>query len=535
MDLAMLAPFAPAYLARDPRAAAFLPHHALDPADRLTVARRRAGRAVPPALVAELTAQNAAYGPSAARGRHLATLAAPGAVVVATGQQMGLFLGPLYTLYKAATAVVMARAIERESGVPTVPLFWLQTEDHDFEEIRTCVVPRPGDEPLTVAVGAGDPAAARASVAHRVLGDDVTAALAALTEALGDAPQAAAVVALLASCYRPGAGVAAAFARLLAALFAEEGLVLLDPRTPAVAALAAPLYRVALDRSAELDAALAGRGAELAAAGFAEQVPVRPGASLLFHPVGGITGPRYRLAPADGGYALLGAGRTVPAAEVDALLVAEPLRFSTSALLRPLVQDALLPTVAYVGGPAELSYHAQLAPLYPLVGLEQPLVAPRARLRLLEVHTRALLGRLGLRAADAEAPREALLRRVAAPPTGPEPAALAARARAGLAAVLDEYAAVDPSLKDPVRKARESCERTFAKLALRYATAVVARDHVAAERVDRLQGVLFPGGVPQERVFSLPAYAARHGAATLVSRVLAAIAPFDPAVVDLEL
>ncbi len=530
------------YLAAGADALRFLPLHFQDREGRVGLARRAAARALgpapAPALLAELREQQAVLAPSAARERHLESLAAPGTVVAVSGQQVGLFLGPLYTLYKAASVVVTARAIERESGVPCVPLFWLQTEDHDFAEIRRCRVARPSGPPLELELAEGAPSLARVSVAHRALGPEVQGELARLEAALGGEPHAAETLAQLGAHYRPGRSPGAAFAGLLAELFAEEGLLLLDPRRPAVARLAAPLYRSALLRAAELEAALAARSRELREAGFEEQVPVRAGATLLCLHQGRPEGPRYRLGRAPAGYRLQGTGEdsTFSEPELLELLETEPLRFSTTALLRPLVQDHLLPTVAYVAGPHEIDYLAQLAPLYALLGLEQPLVVPRARFRCLEAGTRALLGKLGLRAAaDAEVPRADLLRRLGAAADRPPPEELIARLLGAVAPHLAEVEATHPSLREPVQKARASFEHTVRRLCARYGAALLERDQVTVERVDRLQAFLTPGGAPQERVLAMPSFACRHGARAVCEKVLAATRPFEPALRDLEL
>src|SRR5262249_46503097 len=153
---------------------------------------------------------------------------------------------------------------------------------------------------------------------------------------------------------------------------------------------------------------LAERGQTLRAAGFDEQVHVRPGSPLCFVHADSPDGPRYRLEPANGGFALVGAepAAQMTAPQLSALAARDPLRLSTSALLRPIIEGHLLPEAAYVGGPGEIGYFAQVAPLYERFGLLPPIVVPRARFRVLEHATRALLGKLGLAAADVETSRD---------------------------------------------------------------------------------------------------------------------------------
>jgi len=173
-----------------------------------------------------LREQQSALPASAARQASLDALAKGGVAVVATGQQVGLFLGPLYTFYKAASAVAVARALAAESGVGCVPLFWLQTEDHDFAEIRTCAVAGPDGKPVRLELAQDREADSRVSVAQRCLGPEIDAVLDQLGSLLDGQPGAEEVLAILRAQYRPGRSLAAAFAGVLATLFADEGLIL---------------------------------------------------------------------------------------------------------------------------------------------------------------------------------------------------------------------------------------------------------------------------------------------------------------------
>ena len=215
--------------------------------------------------------------------------------MVATGQQVGLFLGPLYGFYKAASAIAVARALAAESGVRCVPLFWLQTEDHDFAEIASATVAGSGGQPVALSLPTETAAEARVSIAHRRLPSEVGPLLEQLAELLGGGPAAAETLALLRSHYIAGRPMAQAFAGVLAELFADEGLLILDPREARIAALAAPVYREALAACTTLGRRLEAQGAALAAAGFDQQIPVRPDCALVFGHRGAATGPRYRL------------------------------------------------------------------------------------------------------------------------------------------------------------------------------------------------------------------------------------------------
>jgi bacillithiol biosynthesis cysteine-adding enzyme BshC len=539
-------PFSSSYLAGDAAARDFLPLDFRVPADRVSRARLAAERAktIAPALVAELRAQQARLPPSPARALNLEALAAGRAAVVATGQQVGLFVGPLYSFYKAASAIAVARALEAESGVRCVPLFWLQTEDHDFAEIASATIADGDGTPVRLALAGERPEEARVSIAHRCLGGEVGALIDRVAELLRPSEAANETVALLRASYVEGRPLAAAFAQLMAALFADEGLLFLDPRAAPVARLAAPLYGHALETAAAIETCLDDRRAALEAAGFAEQIPARPGCALVFHHQESARGPRFRLARRPGGWQLAGAGGSVSDGDVATLLERDPLRFSTSALLRPLVQDSILPVAAYVGGPAEVSYFAQLAPLYEHFRLLPPLVVPCARFRVIDARCRRLLEELHLAPDDLARPRDELVARVARhlDPQGADPAALERRA-ADIQTAVGELARVvaanDPRDKNLVREAertRASVAHALARLSARHARKLAESDQVALARLDRLQDALVPGGVPQERAYAWPSLAGRVGPRALERLVLerlAAVGPFTSLLQDL--
>lgn len=535
-------PFAPAFLAGEPRARPFLAADFRRPEDRARGVQTAVRRRVDDRLLAALRRQNAAFQPSPARDAHLAALAGPSTVVV-TGQQVGLFLGPLYTFYKAASAVALARLLERETGVRCIPVFWLQTEDHDFPEVATCHSRRADGTPVDIALAHDAPTAdvGRCSLAHRLLGPEVSAAVGALEASLTGLPHAEAVMTLFGAHYRPGQRLAGAFANVLATLFAEEGLVLMDPRDADVAALGRGVFSTCLTQAPALEAALAIRSEALAAAGFKVQVPVRPGACLAFFHPQGAGGPRFRLEQAAGGWTAPGLERSLSTGALCETLDADPLRFSTSALLRPVLQDTILPTAAYVGGPGELNYFAELAPLYRAFGLEPTLFALRARFRCVEPPARAALQALGLAPADAELSPEALARKVPRRSTQalPDPAALRQallsefeRTFSGLA---PQLAALDQGLDKALRRTRETVDRGVGRFLRRYERAIHGQDAVTQGRLDRLRAALCPAGVPQERYDGVPHFLARHGIREFKARIFDCLDPVAGTVRDVSL
>ena len=521
-----------ALLAGRPRALGLLPGRFQDPEAWRAAADAASAGAVAPEMLEELARQSSALPPSPARERHLERLALPGTTVVVTGQQVGLFGGPLYTLHKAATAILRARQVEAWTGRPAVPLFWLQTEDHDYAEIAQVTIPTPsGRATFTLPP---DPEPSRVSIAHRVLPSDVETALAELESAIAPLPHSADILTLLRAHYVPGRPIGAAFAGFLSELWKDEGLLMLDPRVPEIARLAAPLLKRAIDAHDALAEDLAARATAITEAGCCEQVRTRRDASLVFFHPEEIDGPRYRLVRRGGSWET--PAGSVSDASLRELLWREPMRFSTSALLRPLIQDTVLPTCAYVGGPAEVSYFAQLAPVYARLGVPMPLIAPRARLRVLDASTRSLLSKLGLAASDVSGQRDALLTRVAARPEGsPTAALLRERLMGPLERELEALAALGlDNLADPIRRTRESCAHALGKLADKAERAAASRDQVAGSRLDRVIAALCPDDVPQERAYGFIALAAHAGPGPLLRAILEGATPLDPAVRDVS-
>jgi len=527
----MASDFFAQFIAGEAAATGLLPTHPLEPRAWESAASSAARRAPVQGVVEELQRQAAALPPSAAREASLAALAGPGAVCVVTGQQLGVFLGPLYTMHKAATAVARARWLGERTGRPCIPIFWLQTEDHDWVEIArfdACV----RGEWISGRLPPEPAADARVSMAQRRLPREVEAQCGVLARSLQALPHGPEVADLVRRHYVAGRSPGAAFGGLLAELFTEEGLVLLDPRTPAFAALAAPVLRLALEQHEAIAAALERRGQLLAGSGFAEQVHTRGPASLAFFHPEGPAGARFRpLREGDRFRTPLG---TVTLPELRARLADDPLSFSSSALLRPLVQDSLLPTAAYLGGPAECTYFAQLPPLYALAGLEMPMVAPRARFRVVDPWTSAQLDALGLDAADVEQPAHELAARIHAFPEwmdGSLRRRLLAPVERELEALRPRAVAVNPALSRSIDKTRAHVARGVDRLLARLQRRILESRGTGTEalgRLDALIAALRPGGLPQERVHGFWGIAAEVGPRALVSALVAAARPLSP-------
>ncbi|MEZ4384521.1 MAG: bacillithiol biosynthesis BshC [Nannocystaceae bacterium] len=353
-------------------------------------------RALPRAeLAAALVRQAEARGAKAASVAAARRLAQPEVVAVVTGQQVGIFGGPALTLFKALGAVATARALEA-AGIAATPVFWMASFDHDRAEVAQADAVTGAHDRQALRLrgpGAGRPVGAlRLGAAIERLGAELFAAI----DGGGPSPRCAAAFALVAEHYRGAATFAAAFAGLLGALTDDLGLVLLDPADPAFAGLAPARALVARELAAPGSwsrARLAESAAALRERGFSPLIPGRRGGRLgvFFTDDDGRRAPLF--AAADG-VRCGGRPARMSWAELAALADAAPARFTPDVLLRPLLQDACLPTVAYVGGPSELRYQAQLGPLYRDLEIPRPLPLSRPSLTLVDVDDAARLGGL---------------------------------------------------------------------------------------------------------------------------------------------
>ncbi len=335
-----------------------------------------------------LMEQNRRWGASAQTLSNIELLR-NGAAAITTGQQVALFGGPAYVLYKALTAIRLAD-MAREQGRECVPIFWMATEDHDLAEVNHLILPGKSGalQRLTTSSRSGDDA----PVGAIPLAEDVEELLRTVKENFGENPE---IYHLLESSYRPGTTFADAFAQLLARLFGDFGLVVVDPSHPSLHQACAVLYKEVVDQSAWLNQALLERNRELESAGYHAQVKVTEHSSLLFILRNGARIPVHR----DGeGFRI--AGQSLSAGELQSQITAHPESFSPNALLRPVVQDHLFPTLAYVGGPAEIAYFAQSEVLYRRVLGHVTPILPRLSTTLIEPRIQQWLAKYRLEFSD---------------------------------------------------------------------------------------------------------------------------------------
>ena len=467
------------------------------------------------ALAAALAEQNAAAGPVAAA--HLERLRDPKTVVVVTGQQVGLYGGPVFAIYKALTAARLAAHLTSQ-GVSAVPVFWLATEDHDLAEVDHVWAFNASRQPVRLL------AATNGKPNQPVGGVLLTGgALEDLRSALSAMPFGGEVTEIAAQAYASPGSFGSGFAALFRKLLGRYGLLHLDPMRPAVRRLAEPLLRNAIEQSPTLIEQLVERGRRLAQAGYHTQVHVAADTSLIFLIEDG-----KRIALRRSGDTYKGGGRSYSSQELLARLGERPQDFSPNALLRPVMQDFLLPTAVYVGGPAELAYLAQAETVYSRLLGRMPVVVPRASFSIVDQRARKLLERYGLKLTDCFLGAEFLRTKIAErlvpaqlQQAFDEGEAQLERTLSTVGTQLDRF---DPTLSDALERSRRKIRYQFHRIRSKAARETLRRDSRAGEEAAYLSQSLFPQETLQERVYCVLPFLAAHGL-DLVDRVYEAINP----------
>jgi bacillithiol synthase len=431
-----------------------------------------------------------------------------GAVAVVSGQQVGLFSGPAYSVYKALTAIQIAEELTR-GGIPAVPVFWMATEDHDLDEVRHSTWFDRGK-----LVRFELPAAAEGRPVGRIL---LGAQIEPLVHEAGEllVNQGSDLLAqYLTESYRAGETYGSAFGKLFARLFAQHGLILMDPLDAGLHKIAAPLYQHALADRDVLNEKLLQRGKDLDRVGFDVQVKVTSRSTLLFHLADGVR----QVVTANGGKFQAGE-KTWAREELVHMTHMEPEDFSPNAVFRPVVQDYLLPTAAYIAGPAEIAYFAQSEVAYRHLLGRMPVMLPRAGFTLVDAKANKLLRKYGLTVEDVWSGSQDLRHQMERRSVSGSLAKSFERDQKQIAKMLSQLGKqiekLDPTLKGTVERARKRIEFQMDKLRRKAGRAQDQKTALIATHEQYLESLLYPHKGPQERELCLLPFLARWGAGGL--------------------
>jgi bacillithiol biosynthesis cysteine-adding enzyme BshC len=499
---------------------AVAPFFSGDPADRAAwadaIARTQAHDRRRSEIASVIANQQQRRG-APARAREAASLLADRrTVAIVTGQQAGLFGGPLFTLLKAMTALKLADQVSRDHDVPAVAVFWIDAEDHDWEEVRSCTVFDEALTPRTVSLPArpGSDPAPVATV--RLDADDISAALSELEQVLPPSEFRDAVMTGLRTAYEPGIGMAEAFGRWLEQVLGERGLVVYDSSDAESKPLASQVFARELSHPGHTVRLAALAGSDLTARGYHAQVHAHDDNPALFH----LAGARRSIRQQDGHF-VVGEERFQPSSLVQQATDA-PTAFSPNVLLRPIVQDTIFPTICYVAGPNELAYLGQLRGVYEHFGVPMPLMYPRASATLVDSAAVRFLNkyRMPLEALQAqdEAALNALLKSQI-PPVVEESFEEAARTiDAQMTRIVQAIPALDPTLEGAARSTLSRMQHDLQTLHGKMISAAKRRDETLRRQFMHARALAFPGGHAQERTIGFVCFLNQFGPA-LVERL----------------
>jgi bacillithiol synthase len=453
-----------------------------------------------------LERQNKGWGASSKTLENIARLRS-GAGAAVTGQQVGLFGGPLFAFFKALTAVKLAEEATM-AGNGCVPIFWLATEDHDFEEVNHTAVL--GAEGVRQTLSIPTEAATDAAVGTVRFGSEIEEVVQQAVGALGDGT----VSDVLKESYRRGETLGSAFARLFTRLFAEWGVILLDALDPELHGVSESIYRAAIEQAGVIDDALLQRGKELESAGYHQQVKVTPSSTLLFMFQDGARTPIHRRENGTpNSFDFVVGQERFSQTELLARISTSPEQFSANVLLRPVIQDYLLPTIAYTGGSAEVAYFAQAGVVYEkLLGQVTPII-PRFSGTLVEPKAERLLERYDLSLPDLfhDSLRERLAERVL-------PAELQAAFESAmvnldksLGSIRDALAKLDATLVDAANRAGGKMQHQLEHLRASAARAEARQSELLSRHANLLQNMLYPNKTLQEREVGGIYFLAKYG------------------------
>ena len=444
--------------------------------------------------------------------KNIQLLRDPDCLAVVSGQQAGLFTGPLYTIYKAISAVKLAGCLSQRN-TKAVPVFWIAAEDHDFVEVaraefigRDCQLA--SVDVSTALHHEGQP------VGQVVLDESIVGVVDRLSELLPISEFTSEMKALLVNAWQPGRGYADAFACMMTSLLGRYGLIFLNPMDSRLKQLAAPLYAAAAKRAPEIATAIEARSRELEAAGYHAQVMSSANSFPLF--LHDREGARHAVLRLDNGrYKAKECTEEYSTDELAQLALEEPERFSPNVTLRAVVQDYLLPTIAYCGGAAEIAYFAQTSEAYRILGRPTTPILPRSSLTMIERHSGRVLERYGLRLADLFEGLDPLLARVVEEHLGADTAKLFTTSEQNVNQELDnlrqQLETIDPTLASALETGRRKINYQLEGLRTRFHRAQMARDEAAHRQLQRVFDQLYPNKDLQERHINITSLLARHG------------------------
>jgi len=430
-------------------------------------------------------------------------------VAIATGQQAGLFGGPLFTILKALTVIKLAHQVSTDNDIPVVPIFWIDAEDHDLAEISSCQFLDTNMNLSTVTLPLdGQSGTTAASIR---LNTSISEVLDQLTAGLQPTEFTAEIQKALRVAYAPGTRLVEAFARWLDTLLGKYGLVTYDASDSRTKGIVRPLFEQELETLGRTSQLAASAGSAMQAKGYSAQVSPALDTTALFH----IDAQRKPIRIGDSGFLI--DGQPISAQHMRTKLEEQPEHFSPNVLLRPLTQDVLFPTIAYVAGPHELVYLGQLRDIYESFNVPMPVIYPRASVTIVDSSTVKFLKRNNVDFVTLQAQDDVSLNTLLAEQLPDEintaVTTLSQNIAEQLSNIETTVPTIDPTLAGAVKSTQGRMDKELRNLKAKIIQAAKRRDETLRRQFSRARSQSFPGGSLQERSVGSIYFLNRYGEA----------------------
>ncbi len=430
---------------------------------------------------------------------------------VVTGQQVGVFTGPLYTIYKALTAIKLAQRLREKYGSEFIPVFWMESNDHDLQEANHINLLDSADELVKIEY-IPETYVQNCSMKDIVVDSGFNDLILDLETRFPDTEFKSEIFHIIRESYSLSKNISYGFGRMMARILGKHGLVLLEPSDPEMKSLMGPVFQREIGSPLESIKTVNSAGETLRSRGYESQVEKSPDSTCLFMEEDGV---RRKLFFQDGKFRIDGSDAARDTAELLSVLQSEPWRFSPNVALRPVIQDYMLPTAAYIAGPGEISYFAQLSGLYASMNVNMPIIYPRASFTIIESKVQRIVDKNGLDLQDLSEDYERLFSRLSKDIASEKLGDVLEASKSEISHVLErlalELTAFDPNMKNMVESTKRKIDHQINVLAEKAYKVQRTRDEILRDQMKRACMNIHPDGKPQERVFSIVQYLVLYG------------------------
>ncbi|MDI6784759.1 MAG: bacillithiol biosynthesis cysteine-adding enzyme BshC, partial [bacterium] len=454
--------------------------------------------------------QNQSFGTNKQTLNNIKLLENPETVAVVTGQQVGLFGGPLYTIYKALTAIQLAQSLKEKHSFPAIPIFWLAADDDDFAEINQSSIVDKSNQLVKLEYTPHTPVSNK-SASKIIFEEKVNETITQLESGLFDTEFKLRIFAELKECYQPGKSFSTAFGQWMTKLFGIYGLILIDPTDARVRKLAGTLFKKEIAEQTKIKALIQTTTNTLLEKGYHQQVALQEDKTNLFIEY---AGSRYPIRREGSRYLFSGTNMRYTAEELVEVIDQTPEQFSPNVLLRPIMEDAIIPTIAYVTGPNELAYYAQLKDAYQFFGIKMPIIVPRVSLTILEKKIGETLDKYHIsinalfqnaEKAVSDALKQSLPKEIEA-----EVKQVKEQIETQYQQLNDKVTQWEPSLKDAITSSRNAVLHQLNSIENKIGLAHKKKNETVREQLNKLVNHLVPERNLQERTLNLIPYLVKY-------------------------